>query len=72
MCGLSRFVLPSAMLGIVVATLVGSAAAGWLVAIVVGGFLYLLGRRRFQGSCAVPPRGWARRKKAGPDRVETP
>lgn len=51
MCGLSPVIMVSAMVGITVASLSGSVAAGWLAAAAVAAALYVLARRRSLTGC---------------------
>ena len=58
MCGLSPVIMVSAMVGITVASLSGSVAAGWLAAAAVAAALYVFARRRSLTGCgtAAPKR----------------
>ena len=54
MCSLGRLAFPTLVTGLVVATLSGSAAVGWLAALAVAGVLYLVNRRRPGPACGLP------------------
>jgi hypothetical protein len=54
MCSLGRLAFPTLVTGLVVATLSGSAAVGWLAALAVAGALYLVNRRRPSPACGLP------------------
>lgn len=51
MCAISPVIMVSAMVGITVASLSGSVAAGWLAAAGAAVVMYLVGRRRSWGNC---------------------
>ena len=53
MCGLSPVIMVSAMVGITVASLSGSVAAGWLAAAAVAAALYVFARRRSLTGCGI-------------------
>lgn len=53
MCGLSRLLLPAALVGMAVAGLSGSTAAGWLAAAAVAATFYLIQRRRPARACGL-------------------
>ncbi len=55
LCSLTRVLVLSWGVGLVVATLTGNEAAGWLVALAVAGVSYAFQRRMPSGgACAVP------------------
>ncbi len=54
MCGLGRLVFPAVLVGVAVASIAGSAAAGWLAAAAVAAVLLVVGRRGISRGCGVP------------------
>jgi hypothetical protein len=57
MCPLSSAVMPALFLGVIVATLTGLPAVGWVVGALAGAIVLAVQRRRRGSlSCAVPPR----------------
>lgn len=75
MCGLARLAFPTLLSGLIVASLTGSPALGWLAAAVVAGAFYLVSRRWLAGGCGVPQptaRPFEGLARAGEDRAAAP